>query len=113
MKSVALNAYLLAAAVPLFAAETVWRPVKDTTLNGKAMEELTINGRRYEVFQHGVKPEWGYQAPQQDNFILIHPKKERKNAPLYVVLHSAGHDVLKCREMHPRHRQPRRLPVAG
>ena len=95
MKSVVL-AYLLTASIPLFAAETVWRPVKDTTLNGKAMDELTTNGRPYEVFQHGVKPAWGYPAPQQDNFILIHPKKARKNAPLYVVLHSAGHDVLKA-----------------
>jgi len=24
-----------------------------------------------------VKPEWGYKAPEQDTFILIHPKNER------------------------------------
>ncbi|MCY2928722.1 MAG: hypothetical protein NTV86_04355, partial [Planctomycetota bacterium] len=94
-------AYLIAAfamlsCLPATAAETAWNPVKDATLNGKPIEDLTINGRQYEVFQHGVKPEWGYKAPQQDMFVLIHPKNERKNAPLYVVLHSAGHDIIQC-----------------
>lgn len=78
------------------AAETDWNPVVTTTIDGKAVEDLTINGRAYQIFQHGVKPEWGYKAPQQDSFVLIHPKAERRNAPLYVVLHSAGHDVLSA-----------------
>ena len=89
-------ALLLTAVIPLVAAEPGWNPVKDATRDGKPLEDLTINGRPYEVFQHGVKPEWGYQAPQQDTFILVHPKQDRKNAPLYVVLHSAGHDVIQC-----------------
>lgn len=76
--------------------EQDWNPSRTATLNGKPIEDLTINGRPYEVFEHGVKPEWGYRMPQQDAFILIHPKNERKNAPLYVVLHSAGHDFLSC-----------------
>ncbi|MEI7899641.1 MAG: DUF4038 domain-containing protein, partial [bacterium] len=76
--------------------EKEWKPYRDSKLNGKPIENLTINGRAYEVFEHRVNPEWGYKAPQQDNFILIHPKNDHKNAPLYVVLHSAGHDVLKA-----------------
>ncbi|HEY3325236.1 MAG TPA: hypothetical protein VGP72_32590 [Planctomycetota bacterium] len=81
-----LLAALLLASVSMFAAEADWNPTKD----------LTINGRQYEIFQHGVKPEWGYKAPQQDIFIVVHPKADRKQAPLYVVLHSAGHDVVSC-----------------
>ena len=73
-----------------------WNPSRDTAINGQPVEDLTINGRAYEVYRHGVQPEWGYLAPQQDSFILVHPKNERTNAPLYVVLHSAGHDVVKC-----------------
>ena len=59
-------------------------------------EEASINDRTIEVFQHGVQPEWEYQAPQQDTFVVMHPKIVRDNAPLYVVLHSAGHDVFSC-----------------
>ncbi len=72
-----------------------WPPTRTATLRGKTEADLTINGRSCELFQHGVKPEWGYPAPQRDAFVVIHPKRERKNAPLYVVLHSAGHDVIK------------------
>ena len=92
---------LMAACAVLFcirasAADTEWIPAKTTMIHGQPVEDLTINGRAYEIFEHGVKPEWGYKAPQQDFFVLVHPKHERTNAPLYVVLHSAGHDVLKC-----------------
>jgi hypothetical protein len=59
-------------------------------------EETSVIDRKIEVFQHGVRPEWKYQAPQQDTFIVMHPKIVRDNAPLYVVLHSAGHDVFSC-----------------
>ncbi len=78
------------------AAGAEWNPTKTTMIQGVPVEDLTINGRAYDLFEHGVKPEWGYKVPQQDSFVLIHPKNERKSAPLYVVLHSAGHDVLKC-----------------
>lgn len=53
-------------------------------------------GRKLEVFTNGVKAAWGYAAPQKDAFLVLHPKQERKGAPLYVVLHSAGHDVYSC-----------------
>ena len=89
-----------------------WPPARTATLRGKTEADLTINGRSCELFEHGVKPEWGYPAQQRDAFVVIHPKRERKNAPLYVVLHSAGHDVIKCvsctREVgnHDIHRSP-------
>ena len=43
------------------------------------------------TFRHGVKPEWGYATPQENTFIVVHPKTDREASPLYVVLHSAGH----------------------
>jgi predicted esterase len=55
-----------------------------------------FNERKTETFRHGVSPEWGYSAPQEDTFVVIHPKASQTNAPLYVVLHSAGHDVFSC-----------------
>ncbi len=81
-------ALLLFASISLRAEE--WAPIKDQT------KDTTVNGRAMETFQHGVKPEWGYAAPQQDTFIVVHPAADRANAPLYVVLHSAGHDVFSC-----------------
>jgi poly(3-hydroxybutyrate) depolymerase len=58
--------------------------------------ESEFTGRKLETFQHGSKKEWGYAKPQQDTFLVLHPKLARSNAPLYVVLHSAGHDVNSC-----------------
>lgn len=81
---------------PLLAADNDWSPRKVVEIKGKQVEDLTIKERKYEIFEHDVKPEWGYKSPQQDNFVVIHPKNDRKNAPLYVVLHSAGHDVISC-----------------
>ena len=86
----ALLVLLLIASSTLHAQETAWAPTKD------ASKDAVINGRAMETFEAGVKPEWGYAAPQQDTFVVIHPTVDRKNAPLYVVLHSAGHDVLSC-----------------
>lgn len=65
-----------------------WAPQKE-----KEQDHL---GRKLEVFKHGVREAWGYAAPQQDTFFVLHPKQPRANAPLYVVLHSAGHDVNSC-----------------
>lgn len=59
-------------------------------------EESVFTGRTLQTFQHGVKDGWGYATPQQDTFLVLHPKEEHPNAPLYVVLHSAGHDVHSC-----------------
>lgn len=81
---------LVLVALPLVAED--WRPIPDPA---KA-PGLSVSGRTVEVLSHGVKPEWGYAAPQTDTIVVVHPKVERKNAPLYVVLHSAGHDVVSC-----------------
>ena len=89
-------ALLLTTILPLLSAENDWKA--DTAPKPKAGDftDLLINHRPVEVFQHGVRPEWGYKQPQQDTFIVVHPKNPRPNAPLYVVLHSAGHDVVSC-----------------
>ena len=76
--------------------EKNWPPTRGAVIRGKSEAALTINGRSCELYSHGVKPEWGYPAPQRDVFVVVHPKRERKKAPLYVVLHSAGHDVVAC-----------------
>ena len=87
MKSAWLVLLLLVSST-LHAQDAAWTPTKD------ASKDAVINGRAMETFVAGVKPEWGYAAPQQDTFVVIHPKEDRQNAPLYVVLHSAGHDVM-------------------
>lgn len=58
--------------------------------------ERVHDGRTLEVYQHGVKEAWGYAAPHRDTFMVLHPAQPRDGAPLYVVLHSAGHDVHSC-----------------
>lgn len=58
--------------------------------------ELTLNGRKLEVFQQESRPEWGYAKPQKDFFAVLSPEVPRRGAPLYVVLHSAGHDIFSC-----------------
>lgn len=79
---------ILAAFRPASAQDAAWPPEK-----GK---EAEFTGRKLDTFRHGVRKEWGYAAPQQDTFLVLHPKQPRANAPLYVVLHSAGHDVHSC-----------------
>jgi predicted esterase len=87
-----LPALFALAALPLLAHQGEWTPTKDA-IKGK---DLAAIGRPVDVYQHDTKPDWGYKAPQKDVFIVVHPKEDRKNAPLYVVLHSAGHDVWSC-----------------
>jgi metallo-beta-lactamase class B len=59
-------------------------------------KESEFTGRKLEVYQHGSRKEWGYAEPQRDTFLVLHPKQPRASSPLYVVLHSAGHDVHSC-----------------
>jgi predicted esterase len=73
---------------PAQAQEGKWAPEKT--------KESEFTGRKLDTFQHGVKKEWGYAAPQRDTFLVLHPKQAKAHAPLYVVLHSAGHDVHSC-----------------
>jgi poly(3-hydroxybutyrate) depolymerase len=70
------------------AQEASWPPAKQ--------KESEFTARKLETFQHGSKKEWGYAAPQKDTYLVLHPKQARAKAPLYVVLHSAGHDVHSC-----------------
>ena len=55
-------------------------------------------GRKVEFFSHGIEDEWGYKTPRGDSFAVIHPKDEKQGVryPLYVVFHSAGHDIYSC-----------------
>lgn len=77
-----------AASTAARAQEAKWSPEKT--------KESEFTGRKLDTFQHGVKKEWGYAEPQRDTFLVLHPKPAKANAPLYVVLHSAGHDVHSC-----------------
>ncbi len=83
---------LAAAALPLLAQENNWNPIQDVT----GTNSLTGSGRTLDIYRHGTKKDWGYKADQQDTFVVVHPKADRKGSPLYVVLHSAGHDVISC-----------------
>ncbi|HVE41735.1 MAG TPA: hypothetical protein VNM14_17720 [Planctomycetota bacterium] len=87
-----LPSLLAALLLPGFSGAADWTPTKDPT-KGK---DLAAIGRPVDVYQHDTKPEWGYPAPQKDTFVVVHPKEDRIGAPLYVVLHSAGHDVMSC-----------------
>lgn len=87
---------LLATMLPLIAGRNDWKADTAPAIKTGSFDDLLIDSRPVEVFQHGVRPEWGYKEPQQDTFIVVHPGNERRNAPLYVVLHSAGHDVVSC-----------------
>ena len=57
--------------------------------NGKLL------GRKVELYSHNTESEWGYEKDQTDTFAVIYPKDycESETYPLYVVFHSAGHDV--------------------
>ena len=67
-----------------------WVPVKQ--------KESQFTGRTLDTFEHEARESWGYASPQRDTFLVLHPEQPRVRAPLYVVLHSAGHDVHSCLE---------------
>ena len=52
-------------------------------------------GRKLEFFHHSAVKEWGGRE-QMDAFAVIHPLRRRRRHGLYVVLHSAGHDLYSC-----------------
>jgi lysophospholipase L1-like esterase len=52
--------------------------------------ESVYNGRRLVQYGHESMNDWGYAKPQSDVFWLALPRKQMKNPPLCVVLHSAG-----------------------
>ncbi len=83
-----ISVWLLLAATNALAQEQSWPPEKT--------KESEFTGRKLDTYRHGVKKEWGYAAPQQDTFLVLHPVEAKPTPPLYVVLHSAGHDVHSC-----------------
>lgn len=87
LPTLALGLALVAAGAAC-AGEPGWPPTRQ-----KASE---FTGRKLDTFRHGSSKEWGYAKPQTDTFLVLHPTKPRASAPLYVVLHSAGHDVHSC-----------------
>lgn len=54
-----------------------------------------INGREIKFFSTVSDSAWGYTREQRDTFAVEYPKNydETKKYPLYVIFHSAGHDV--------------------
>ena len=54
-----------------------------------------LTERKLELFHAPSLEEWGYTEEQTDTFAVLHPAKEtaKETYPLYVVFHSAGHDV--------------------
>jgi poly(3-hydroxybutyrate) depolymerase len=88
MKKPVLATVLVLAVTATFAQEAEWPPAKQ-----KASE---FAGRKLETYRHGSLAAWGYAEPQRDTFLVLHPAEAREKAPLYVVLHSAGHDVHSC-----------------
>lgn len=61
----------------------------------KINDNSYMNGRFVEWFHHESGKEYGYKKTQTDSFAVLHPKDEEKGKeyPLYVVFHSAGHDL--------------------
>jgi poly(3-hydroxybutyrate) depolymerase len=90
--SVIAAALILICGTTVRAADVTWPPQLD--------KESTFTERKLEAYKHGVRPEWGYAAPQTDTFLVLQPKvaaaASQTKIPLYVVLHSAGHDVHSC-----------------
>ena len=79
-----------------------WPPSLDTVNPAKR----SVNGQTIERYVHGPNITWGYPAnavweypnveetgaaqQNHNSFYVVFPEKPRKNAPLYVVLHSAN-----------------------
>lgn len=51
------------------------------------------DGRKIDSYHHGDRKEWGYAQKTVFPLFVVHPKTNRQGAPLYVVLHSAGHNA--------------------
>ncbi len=91
---------LLLAANICFAQE--WPPLLDE----KNPVTQSVKGQTIERYVHGIRKKWGYPAGTQgdypeaqetgssqqniNSFYVVAPTTPQKNAPLYVVLHSAG-----------------------
>lgn len=66
-----------------------WPPALDQSASLGPFE-----GRTVATYRHRARAEWGYAADQSDRFLVVQPAAgSAAPPPLYVVLHSAGHDV--------------------
>lgn len=93
-----MKATAFAAALILICGTTA--RAQDATWPPKLEKESTFTERKLDTYKHGVRAEWGYAAPQSDTFLVLQPAQaaaaSKTKIPLYVVLHSAGHDVNSC-----------------
>lgn len=66
----------------------------------KIIKSDMLCDRRIDFFSHTSRPQWGYNVEQTDTFAVHYPKdfEDSKEYPLYVVFHSAGHDVYSATE---------------
>lgn len=89
MRRLLLLSVFILTALPLF-AQANWPPV--------LTKSVPFNNRPTDWYRHGTRPDWKCKDPQQtDVFSVMHPLTgDAPNRPLYVVLHSAGHDVFSC-----------------
>ena len=68
---------------------TCWPPASKS-------EQPAFDGRKVELFEHGVREEWGYGKALWTgrSFYVVHPKTRTDNAPMVVLLHAGGgHDA--------------------
>lgn len=54
------------------------------------ISKQSIEGRLVIRYGNASKKQWGYKVPQKDYFLFLPVRSDLKNAPLRVVLHSAG-----------------------
>ena len=57
-------------------------------------KDAVLNGRKLEFFHHQLRSARG--SVQTDSFAVLHPLHRQRKTGLYVVLHSAGHDLFSC-----------------
>ena len=97
-KKVLVGAGVAACVFGSMANEGARQDVKRAAFEPMNTNTVTHVGRTLEYYHHGSDPAWGAKNPmQEDDFAVMLPKGgPRKNAPLYVVLHSAGHALQSC-----------------
>ena len=54
------------------------------------ISKQTTEGRLVIRYEHASNKQWGYKVPQKDYFHFLPAKSDLTDAPLRVVLHSAG-----------------------
>lgn len=85
--------------VPILALSLVvlsWGSVAESLPGITVIETRVIEGRNATKYEHTSHSDWGYATAQTDYFWLVAPTNAAvTNAPLQVVLHSAGHSADK------------------